>query len=699
MTRTVREALLAIVLMCGLVTLVAGQQTGAGPQSRPAPAAPIPAPDDDQEIEEIGAPDDDELQQLIAQAEALAGAESPASDEAIALISEELEALKAALAQKASLLDAGEDTADADLEIATRSEGLQAAIDATTDPDPDSDPASEPTASAETTSPERGTLTTKIDKYVGEALSLLGKIQELLGVRRDEAAEAEPVDAGDADPSEEVLQDVTGVVTESGEPLEGVSVTDPESGATAVTDSEGQYTLEGLPAGRSAHLVLSKSGAQVAEGKIDLAAGRGGVGDFDVKPSATSAGARSTLRVLPYVAVVRGAKAANAPKGAVRGTLRDADGRPVPRALVSLGKLARARTNSRGQYAFLNVPAGTHELKVSKPGFRVRTERIRVTATRVDATMSMKPKAIAKSGEAKPLVRAGSGIQMRGAVTSAAGPIRAAKVTLIRSGKAVSVRSGARGEFRLRDLEAGRYRVLVSKAGYQSVAESVSLESGAGEAHRYQLKKTSLRVLGASRKPDAGGPSGAVRTTASTGRVAGRVFDAATRKPVRSAVVVLQGQDPVKTNAAGAYTILSVRPARHRVAVKTNGFATASRNVSVHAGKVARLDIALSRDPSGAGSAAPVIRANPSTVLLTGRVLDAKTRRPIAGAIVAAGARRIATDRAGVFKVPDLRPGSHRIVISAGGYEAATETVTLRASDRAVHTFTLAKAAAPSRRK
>jgi hypothetical protein len=132
--------------------------------------------------------------------------------------------------------------------------------------------------------------------------------------------------------------------------------------------------------------------------------------------------------------------------------------------------------------------------------------------------------------------------------------------------------------------------------------------------------------------------------------------------------------------------------------VKANGFATVNRNVSVPAGKVLRLDIALTRDAAVAGSrSAPAGTA--STVLLIGRVLDAKTKRPIAGAVVTAGARRIATNADGLFRVPDLRPGAYRIGISAAGYVAATEDVTLRAGERRAYTFTLTRAASPARRK
>jgi protocatechuate 3,4-dioxygenase beta subunit len=604
MTRAIREALVVLamvvlVFVCLAFAVTSARQTAATPQGRTSAPEQPSASDGDQEVATGGTAEADEaLQQLIAQAEALAGADSSATAEATALINEELEALQAGLALKASLLDEGQDTKEADLEIASASESLEAAIAAVTEPGS----SSEPPQSHEKARDDRVTVIARANGYVTEALSLLSRIQALLLIHRDEAAGADPDIPSDAGASEEVLQDVTGVVMESGEPLEGVSVMDPESGVTAVTDAEGQYALQGVPAGRSARLVLSKAGTQVGEGQLDLAAGRDGVGDFELKPSAGRS--RPSLRVLPYMAVVRGTKTGTGNRGSLTGTLRDADGRPVSRALVSLGTLARARTNSKGQYTFLGVPAGAYALKAFKPGFPIETKRVRVDTARVDATFALRPRSARRGVEARPLVREkGAGIQMRGAITSAAGPpIRAAKVTLMQSGKAVSVRSGPRGDFLFSDLQAGRYRVLVSKPGYQSLAETVSLETGGSQVRNYRLKRTATRA-------------------------------SITSKP--------------KTGASA---------------------------------------------PAGVGRRA-------AAVLLAGRVLDAATRRPVAGAVVSIGATRIATDSAGHFTVPALRQGDHRIVIRAAGYQPASESVTLGPDDRTASTFTLTRVAAPGKRQ
>ena len=141
MTRTVCKAASALGLMFVCATAATGDQRTtpqrSGPESPQRPSGPDrtrPAPEVDPRGDAAAASDaNEELQQLIAQAEAMSGTESPADVETIALIAEELEGLKAALATKAAQLDSGQDTTEADLEVASRRETLQAAIAGVTD--------------------------------------------------------------------------------------------------------------------------------------------------------------------------------------------------------------------------------------------------------------------------------------------------------------------------------------------------------------------------------------------------------------------------------------------------------------------------------------------------------------------------------------------------------------------------------------
>jgi hypothetical protein len=386
-------------------------------------------------------------------------------------------------------------------------------------------------------------------------------------------------------------------------------VTDPATGASAVTDSDGQYTLQGLVAGQPARLVLSKSGKTVGEGQVDVAAGRTAVGDFDLK--AAGRAGRPALGVLPYTVVVREAKAGKGgARGAVRGTLRDVDGQPVPRALVALGQLARARTSSDGRYAFINVPVGTYELKVIKSGFPVRTQRVRVTAGRVETHLSLPPRSSGPAVAAKPGTRTGSGMHLRGVIAAAAGgPVPAARVTLVRSGKAWTVKSGAAGDFAFRDLAAGSYRLVVSKGGYRSLAETVSIGPGMPQTRR-------------------------------------------------------------------RYVLTTVT---HAASVPARAAKPATRTTAAPAGREAA-------------------RGRNATASVVGRVLDARTRGAIGGAVITVAGVRVTSDRAGIFRIPAVPPGSHRIAVAAAGYLTASATIALDAGDRATPTYALTRAV-PARRR
>ncbi|MCA9137370.1 MAG: carboxypeptidase regulatory-like domain-containing protein [Planctomycetales bacterium] len=57
---------------------------------------------------------------------------------------------------------------------------------------------------------------------------------------------------------------------------------------------------------------------------------------------------------------------------ALKGAVTDENGKPITGATVSIGKdpdVIRGTSNSRGQYLVKQIPAGTHQIKVSAPGF------------------------------------------------------------------------------------------------------------------------------------------------------------------------------------------------------------------------------------------------------------------------------------------------------------------------------------------
>ncbi len=253
-------------------------------------------------VDAAAADADEELQQLIAQAEEVVGSGAGDTDQ-LKSVSAALQKLKAVLTSKASLIEGGADPTGSDQEIAAARTEMQAALTALTEH-------SAPVAanSEEVTPPtgEKKNLLGTIDQRATEVLGILQKIQEMRAAVRGAKEDPYVGDAGPEGPpleaSEQPTEDVSGVVMQSGQPLAGVEVTDTDSDATAITAPDGSYTLKALPAGKLSTLILKKDGKQLASGQIDMLRGRTAVADFDVTPKMSPKA--SALRIIPSTRVL-----------------------------------------------------------------------------------------------------------------------------------------------------------------------------------------------------------------------------------------------------------------------------------------------------------------------------------------------------------------------------------------------------------
>lgn len=620
------------------------------PLDESAPAA-TEASSSESDREAAGAAETDEaLQQLIAQSESLAASGTGSAD-SLGALNRALEGIKQALAAKAARLEQAQDTAQADSDIASRRQELESAVARLAEEAASSETTDAGDGAAESVqaSGEKKKLTTSINDYLGESLSILQKIQEMRALLRGageeqssaggEGGEGGAVESeveGASAPTEEATEEVSGVVTEEGEPVEGLEVTDTESGQSTTTGADGTYTLKGVPAGRLSNLVLTKAGAKVATARLDLLRGRSAVADFELKSKTGARTASSSLRVVPSTVFVKASKASGAGgAGTLKGLVRAADGRPLARALVTLHKLAVARTDSTGRYTFLNVPAGAHQLTIYRSGLRPKTERVRV-----DAKKSSESRVAFAPGDTNSTAQNRTRLLVRGAGTVLRGsvfgqnnrPLAGAKVSVVETaaqgGNAVTALANRQGGFELRDLKPGSYRVLVSKAGYEPTAQSVALRAGAPAPLEFRLKqmrspfldraleaRNSGRASTDGAKPRATTPQtvtptgnrpserratpvGVIRpqlppAASSTGELSGLVVDAKTGRPVIGAVVSVAGLGRATTDREGRFTFPQIAPGTHRINVRLKGYNDAVATAVVSGGKKATLNLRL----------------------------------------------------------------------------------------------------------
>lgn len=669
---------------------------------------------------------DAELEQLIAQAEAILANGANVSTESMSAVSKSLEALKSTLASKASLMEKGQDTAEIDQELVTRKEALQATVAQVT---AEVSAASE-TASGEVEQPsgEKKGLLTKIDEFSGQALSILQKIQEIrttvLGAKESFLGETDSSNYGNT-PIEEPISEANGVVLdENGNPVEGADVTDQESGAETTTDSNGVYSLKGLVTGKIAKLLVTK-GQMKMSAQADVFPGHPVILDFQYKPKFAKT-QTSGFAVLPSTVLLNTSKTQPANRGILRGIVQDPKGRALPRALVTLKGLGVTRTNSQGQYTFLGVPAGTHQLLINQPGLQLKSAQVQVLAKKSnEARMQFAPADNLPKLPAKGslIVRQGGGMLRGKILDNDDHPIVGARVSVTQQVWTAHVLTGPTGSFEIRNLKPGPYRMAVSRVGFESASQNLNLLASGTEVPNLKLRKQSSSLVSGVLKNEMerrstirGNVSETSRLQVNNsptrtadprgGQISGRVTDAETGKPLQGAVIAIEGQQPSRTDRQGNYELQNLTSGNYKIRVSGTGYSAETKSIKVREGNLSREDFALklerrltrqiTEDANRSGIRISE-RQKISAAGVAGQVIDGRTRRPIAGALISIpGQPRATTDSAGKFFIRNLTAGNYQIAVGKTGYSSEQRSIGLRSGETINVSFTLTTRALPS---
>ena len=681
---------------------------------------------------------DEELQQLIAQAqECLNGLNAVKDKDKINALIEALKGLTSALETKAGLLEQGNITGadQVDEQIDAQEQELQDAVDQSLPQDQPGD------VSPSDVDPGSGASKfDQVVKYVDFGFSVLEKILDLRarfrGITQDPtlaASYSSDPGQGDGDTSsEETLETISGNVSEDAgatqgsltvekqglslamleapdnprgpnaadsylnpsmesgasnagaattgrrRPVAGAEVIEPDSGASALTDNSGFFTLR-VPA-RSTKLIVRKGGAKVADVAIHVVRGRPSVADIQLGRSGRGA-TMQAARVLPSSVVVN---SEDRNTGTIRGVIQDAKGQPVPRALVDVQGLAIARTDSQGRFSFAKVPAGLQRLTVRASDSLPSVKQVRITANEItQSTIQLNPDAGIRGTGGSLIVR-GAGTVFRGVIQDNQNrPVAGAKISAVSasgSTSTVSVRTRTDGSYELRDLKPGSYRVLVDKFGYAAESRTASLQAGRTDPLNFRLKKDATSPF----RP--GVEEGLARDLVEVrGQVRGR-----NGAPIPNAWVELKrtgktsSTNPQRTNARGEY-LLKALPGRYELSVRSKDHQEASRAVTVQARDPRRENFELNTRPGRGGGEGRSFASG----TLSGRVTDKNTHAPISGAIVSVTGRNATTDRAGNYSIGSVPTGRQQVDVARSGYADEARTIDVRAGGSTSVSFDL----------
>jgi EmrB/QacA subfamily drug resistance transporter len=163
--------------------------------------------------------------------------------------------------------------------------------------------------------------------------------------------------------------------------------------------------------------------------------------------------------------------------GRLAGTVRTADGTPVPDAVVTLTDargevVADTRSDPTGAYLLTELVAGDYTLAVGAPSYRPSALPVAVLAAR----------------ETRQDIQLTGGVVLHGTVRAPGGRlVHDARVTLldIAGNVVATITTGPDGTFRFADLTPGSYTVIA--AGYPPIATDLRLTPGAHTEHDLHL--------------------------------------------------------------------------------------------------------------------------------------------------------------------------------------------------------------------
>jgi Carboxypeptidase regulatory-like domain/CarboxypepD_reg-like domain/Prenyltransferase and squalene oxidase repeat len=421
----------------------------------------------------------------------------------------------------------------------------------------------------------------------------------------------------------------------------------------------------------------------------------------------------------------------NATGGTIAGYVLSAQSsEPLSNAAVTIsGAGLSAQTNASGYFVVAGVPPGSYTVLASLTGYQSASV---VAAVQSGQVNTVGPLALAEAGNTA---------VVRGSVFDASTQLPLAGAAVMLSGSATySAISGADGTFEVDGIAPGSYTVGFQDAGYSSVTGALTAPAGSVTVVRQGLtpqgtyqdsspgtiigqlvdSSTGAPVAGASLTLNGGtsvssaadgtfsfatvprgncqiqasasgyaarnfsfvfsagqnGNLGSLALYAVTGTsapstltVLGSVVDGVDNHPLSgAAVVVAQTGQTLTTDANGRFTLSGLTALNFNLTISITGYQTASFGGT--ASSFGQVSGAFALTPGSAGSPATV-----ST--LRGKVTDAATGNPIAGAVLAAAGTTLTTTSAadGSFEIDNIQPLALSLSASAPRYATRTYTI------------------------
>ena len=349
----------------------------------------------------------------------------------------------------------------------------------------------------------------------------------------------------------------------SGQPEPGVSVTIAGSAASAISDSNGNFLLSGVPAG-SDTLQFSQGGYQPQTLVVAVPANSiVAVGSIFLTPGAGSS-------------VISGTVTDGSTHHAVIGA-----------TITIPGSSQLAISNAQGYYQLAGVSGGSVTLSISAAGYATLTTNVTVGS---NGAITYQPVLYPQGSTA-----IGGNAQLSGQVLAQGSNKPLANVQVTANQQTVT--TDANGNYTL-SLPGGGYTVTYQLAGYSSASAQVAASSG-------DVASLPVVYLG---------------TQVTSTSISGVITDSATNNPVSGATVQIVGGSTTTTSSAGTYSLSGLTGTQFSLRASATGYNSQNLQIQVNQPATLTQNFALVAQ-AGQGVSVDPLQATPGTTSLNAPIV------------------------------------------------------------------------------
>ncbi|MDR2128855.1 MAG: carboxypeptidase regulatory-like domain-containing protein [Burkholderiaceae bacterium] len=326
-------------------------------------------------------------------------------------------------------------------------------------------------------------------------------------------------------------------------------------------------------------------------------------------------------------------------------------GQPVTGAFVSLNGVNQS-ANASGQASFsTGLRIGENTIQIAASGFEGQIIQITVPSGRtVTLPVALKPAAVSNQ------------TILQGVVTDAAThlPLAGASVTVDGvAGMATQTDAQGRYQFSSPPAFSGNRKIIFEKPGYYSHEQSIQITLD--RTHNFNAALQTLIQSGAAASLSV------------------FVDDQGSGAPLAGATITLSGANTqsATTDATGYARINGLTVGDTQILVSAPGFQSVIAQIDVVSGRQYQLPVQLEPQSAGGGAA---------SIKLSGTVLDATSRQPLAGAQIALtgpDALSALTDANGYYEFDAIAPGDWQISATLAGYQSFSQPIAITGATQA----------------